>query len=102
MYAIARINSFDEARLAAADESLSGFDKLHAAQPGFLGSVVVDLTNGRRLVVNLWQSEKQATAGLSVLRPEVERVLVPLMTGPSQLVGAGPVISTDLIDSDHE
>jgi hypothetical protein len=81
MYAIARINSFDEARLAAADESLSGFDKLHAAQPGFLGSVVVDLMNGRRLVVNLWQSEKQATAGLSALRPEVERVLVPLMTG---------------------
>jgi len=102
MYAIVRINSFDGARLAAADESLSAFDKLHAAQPGFLGSVVVDLMNGRRLVVNLWQSEKQATAGLSVLRPEVERVLVPLMTGPSQFVGAGPVISTDLIDSDHE
>ena len=75
MYAIARINSFDETRLAAADESLSAFDKLHAAQPGFLGSVVVDSMNGRRLVVNLWQSEKQATAGLSVLRPEVERVL---------------------------
>ena len=63
MYAIARINSFDESRLAAAAERLTSFDKLHAAQPGYRGSVVVDMKDGRRLLVNLWESEQHASAG---------------------------------------
>ncbi len=97
MYAIARINSFDESRLAAAAPRVRSFEKLHAAQPGYRGSLVIDLNDGRRLLVNLWESEQHAFAALSVVGDDVEQVLMPLMSSPSQLLGAGPVVSTDLI-----
>ncbi len=97
MYAVVRLNSFDANKLAAAGDRLKEFDRAHAAQPGYVGSVVVDLYAGRRLVLNLWQSEEHSAAALSVLGPEVGRVLNPLMSHPSELVGAGEVVSSDLI-----
>jgi hypothetical protein len=97
MYAIVRLNTFDEQRLAAAGDELAAFDKLHASQPGYVGNLVVDLGPGRRLVVNLWNSEHDATSALSIVGPEVDRVLTPLMNAPSQVIGTGPVTSTDLI-----
>ena len=96
MYAVARLNTYDPDKLAAAGESLQRFDQLHAAQPGFLGSLAVDLEDGRRLLLNLWESREHSAAGLSVLGPEVHRVLNPLKLGPSQLLGTGPVLSADL------
>ncbi|MEA5455047.1 hypothetical protein SPF06_09985 [Sinomonas sp. JGH33] len=90
-----RINSFDEAKLAEAQENLREFDRLHAAQPGFLGNLTVDLGGGRRFVLNLWRSAEDAQAGLSVLGPEVRRVVEPLLSAPSELIGMGPVISSD-------
>ncbi len=46
--------------VAASRELLEEFDHAHASQPGFLGTVVVDLGQGRRFVLNLWESEKHA------------------------------------------
>ena len=97
MYAIVRVNSFDSEKLAASDGSLEQFQKAHGAQPGYVGTVVVDLQAGRRLVVNLWESQKHSTAALSVLASDVGRLLDPLMSNPSELVGVGTVIYTDLI-----
>jgi hypothetical protein len=57
------------------------------------------LQAGRRLVINLWESEDHSAAALSVVGPEVSRLLEPLMSHPSELVGAGTVISTDLVSS---
>jgi hypothetical protein len=96
MFGIVRINSFDEHKLAAASSDLRDFAGLHASQPGYAGSVTVKLAEGRRLTVNLWDSELDAAAGLSNLRAQVGHVLEPLMAAPSQLIGAGPV-DTDLI-----
>lgn len=96
MFAIVRINSFDEHKLADATTDLRAFARLHASQPGYAGSVTVKLAEGRRLTVNLWDSELHAATGLSNLRAQVGRVLEPVMTAPSQLIGAGPV-DTDLI-----
>jgi hypothetical protein len=45
---------------------------------------------------NLWETEQDAKAGQAVLVPHVQRLLEPLMTGPSQLIGAGEVAATDL------
>src|SRR5215813_7383194 len=97
MYAIARLNSFEPDKLADSADSLQQFDEAHAAQPGYLGSIVIDLHHGRRLVLNLWQSEAHSAAALSTLGPEVRRPLGPLMSKPSELLGAGTVVSTDLI-----
>ncbi len=96
MYAVVRLNSFDVNKLTAGADKLNEFDQTHAAQPGYLGSVVVDLQAGRRLALNLWESEEHAADARSVLGQEVGRLLNPLMSRPSELLGAGPVISADL------
>ena len=98
MYAIVRLNSFDPVKLDASP-ALEQFDQIHRRQPGYVGSIVVDLQAGRRLVLNLWESEEHSAAALSVVGPEVDRLLEPLMSHPSELIGAGTVLSTDLTPS---
>jgi hypothetical protein len=96
MYAVLRLNSYDPEKFERSRQSVEEFDKLHAAQPGYVGSVSVDLGGGRRFAVNLWQSSDHSREAMKVLVPEVDRLLGPLMSEPSQFVGAGEVISFDL------
>jgi hypothetical protein len=93
MYAILRLNTYDSEKMAAAADRMTEFDRLHAAQPGFEGSVGVDLGEGRRFALNLWDSVESSRAGQRVLVPHLERLLVPLMSAPSKFIGAGPVIT---------
>ncbi len=92
MYAVVRVNTWDNAKRAAAAGDVAEFDRIHTEQPGFLGSLVVNLGEGRNAILNLWRSEEQATAALAVVGPAVRRLLEPLMAEPSQLIGAGEVI----------
>lgn len=96
MYAVLRLNAFDPDKLAESANQLEEFDRIHTAQPGFAGSVVVDLGSGRRFMVNLWQSEDASKAAFERLMPEVDRLLTPLLSERSEFVGAGPVIAADL------
>jgi hypothetical protein len=96
MYAVVRLNSFDPIRLADSP-ALEQFDQIHRAQPGYVGTITVDLRSGRHLVLNLWESEEHSAAALSVVGPAVGRLLEPLMSRASEFVGAGTVISTDLV-----
>ena len=95
MQAVLRVNSFDPGKLAAGQEQLEEINRLHAAQPGFLGSVTVDLGGGRQFVLNLWDSEEHRVSGLDALGPAVERLVKPLLAGPSELIGTGPVVASD-------
>ena len=70
MYAVVRLNSFDPIKLAGSP-ALEQFDQIHRTQPGYVGTVVVDVRAGRRLVLNLWESEEDSAAALSVVGPEV-------------------------------
>ena len=97
MYAIIRKNTYDPGTLAQAGPALAQFQALHAAQPGYVGSIDVDTGQGQRIIVNLWHSEHHARAGMTVLVPQVQRLLGPLMAGPSQLIGSGEVAASDLI-----
>ncbi len=92
MYAVVRVNTWDKAKRAVAAGDVAEFDRVHAEQSGFLGSLVVDLGEGRNAILNLWRSEEHATAALPVVGPAVRRLLEPLMAEPSQLVGAGEVV----------
>ena len=96
MYAIVRDTTYDPTRLAQGSEELAEFQALHARQPGYQGSMMVDAGNGRWLTVNLWESEEHATAARSALVPEVRRLLEPVMAAPSQVIGVGPVVASDL------
>jgi hypothetical protein len=93
MYAILRVNTYDQDELASAADRMAEFDRLHAAQPGAQGSIGVDLGEGRRFVLNLWDDVEASRAGQRVLVPHLQRLLVPLMSGPSQFLGAGPVVT---------
>jgi len=101
MQAVMRINTFDPSKLAAGQRQLEEFDAVHAAQPGFLGSVTIDLGSSRRFVLNLWETEKDRLSGLDALGPAVERLVNPLLTEPSQLIGVGRVIASDGIPATH-
>jgi hypothetical protein len=92
MYAVVRLNRFDVDRLAAASEDVAEFDRIHAEQPGFLGSLVVDIGDGGQATVNLWESEEQARAALPAIGPVVEQLLTGLMAESSQLLGTGEVV----------
>ena len=96
MYAIIRKNTYDPGKLAQAGPALAEFQALHAAQPGYAGSIDVDTGQGQRLIVNLWHTEQHARAAMTVLLPHAQRLLGPLMAGPSQLLAAGEVATTDL------
>ncbi len=96
MYAVVRELQYDLAKLPSAAAQLEEFRRLHASQPGYLGSLTVNAGGGRRLVINLWASEEQAFAGRDALEPAVHRLVEPLLAAPSKLLGAGLVIENDL------
>ena len=96
MYAIVRDNLYDSAKLAQGGDQLAEFQALHARQPGYRGTIVVDAGNGRWLAVNLWETAEHAEAARQALLPEVRRLLEPLMARPSQLIATGPVVLADL------
>ena len=68
------------------------FQALHARQPGYVGSYVIDAGDGRLFTVTLWESPTHAAAARAVLEPVVRRVLHPLMNAPSRLLATGPVV----------
>jgi hypothetical protein len=97
MYAVVRRLIYDPARLSAGgQQQLAEFNAIHERQSGFRGSLVIRTDDGGTLAVNLWESERDAMAGLEVLRPAVQQLLEPLLQEPAVLVGAGPVIDTTL------
>jgi|SRR5882724_10906667 len=102
MYTVIRDNQYDPKKLAQSAKEMAEFNAHHAAQPGYEGNMVVDLSNGHMLIVTLWKTEKQAHAARIALEPAIDRLLVPVMTRPSQLIGAGPVVVSDLTKSAGE
>ena len=96
MYAVIRDNQYDPVKLARSAKEMEEFNARHAAQPGYDGNLVIDLSNGHMLIVTLWKTEAQAHAARAALEPDIQRLLVPLMTRPSHLIGAGPVVVSDL------
>ena len=91
MYAIIRKNTYDPDQLAHATAALAELRELHTAQPGYVGSIEVDVGDRQTVVVNLWLAEHDAVAGRTVLVRHVQRLLEPLMLRPSQLLGSGEV-----------
>ncbi|MGH7441020.1 MAG: hypothetical protein ACRENE_35550 [Polyangiaceae bacterium] len=96
MYAVVRRNVYDRTKLAQGAPRLAELDALHRNQPGFLGGISIDAGDGATVLVNLWESEAHAVAGLQILGPHVERLVEPLFAKPSQLLGAGPAVTRDL------
>jgi hypothetical protein len=101
MYAVVRDNTLDSEKLVRDGGNIAEFHAAHAAQAGYLGSVIVDAGSGRQITLTLWRSAEEAEAARIALGPVIQRVLVPLMAAPSALVGVGEVIFNDLSTSDQ-
>lgn len=96
MHAIVRHAHYDPDRLAASPERMVEFERVHSEQPGYAGNLVLDLGGGERIMVTLWETEQDAAAARSTLGPVVRELLAPVERRPSDLVGAGPIVRTDL------
>ena len=76
MFAIARLNTFDPDKLTEAQPELDQFARLHASQPGYAGSLTIDLGDGRRLT---------STCGTtSSMRPTASRTSAARSAGCSR------------------
>ncbi len=95
MYAIIRQNTFDQVKLESGKKQLTEFQEIHSQQPGYSGTIVIDIGNGCQLSVNLWDTEEHATAALPAMIPAVRRLVEPMLVEPSRVIGAGPVVLTD-------
>jgi hypothetical protein len=96
MQAVVRRAHYDPAALRADPQPMVEFERVHAAQPGYAGNVVVDLGGGERILITLWEDEAAATAARTTIGPVVQELLTPVERAPSELLGAGPVLRSDL------
>jgi hypothetical protein len=99
VYAIVRKNIYDPAKLDRGREQLAKFDELHAQQPGFRGTITIDVGNNSKVLINLWDSREAARAGLTQMRPVAENLLQPLLATESALIGEGNVVEDGVFAS---
>lgn len=99
MYAVFRETTYDPENPVEQSPEFREFQKLHAEQKGYKGTVVTDVGDGRYLTLTLWETAEDMHAARKTLGPVVERLLNPLMTTPSTLLGTGKVIESDLWQS---
>jgi hypothetical protein len=99
MYAVVREATYDVEKKARASKQVDEFARIRAQQPGYRGVVTVDIGDGRTLTVALWETEAQSQAASGKITPEAERLMGPLWTSPSRVIGGGEVVYNDLTKS---
>ena len=95
-YAVLRKTRYDPDALAGAEAELEEFQRIHAAQPGYAGNIVIDAGGGTRFTLTLWESEQRAAEARAALGPVVQQLLDPLLVEPAQLLAVGTVLASDL------
>lgn len=91
MYAIVRRITLPTEIDASGSRDLREFQAVHERQPGFIGALEVDEGDGRRLLVNLWESREAAEAGRRNVAPVAATKVVPQAAEPPEFIAAGPV-----------
>ena len=97
MHAVLRETTYAPERPIYKTPEFHEFQELHAGRRGYRGTVLVDAGNGRFLTLTLWETAEDMSAAREALGPIVQRLLDPLMTAPSRLVGTGLVVVDDLL-----
>ena len=97
MYAVFRETRYSPEAAVVESDAYREFNEVHAAQPGYRGTMVVDAGEGRLFTVTLWETAEAMAAARDALAPIVARLLEPRMTTPAVLVGTGRVVVNDLL-----
>ena len=96
MHAVIRETHYAPGEAIYQSRNFEEFQHAHANLRGYVGSVMVDVGEGRFLTLTLWRTAEDMAAAREAMGPVVERTLNPLMTAPAKLVGTGPVVVNDL------
>jgi hypothetical protein len=96
MHAVVRETNYAPDNRIQESPEFQEFQKVHADRHGYRGTIVVDMGNGRFVTLTLWETADDMAAARSALEPVVERLLNPMMTSPSKLLGTGRVVVNDL------
>ena len=96
MHAVVRETTYPTDKPLAERPEFKAFQDAHAAQPGYRGTIVTDLGNGRHITVTLWDTAEHMNAGREAIGPTVKTVIEPIMTAPTRLLGTGQVAYTDI------
>jgi hypothetical protein len=99
MFAVVREATYDSKKRASGSKQVEELARIRAQQPGYQGVVTVDVGDGRTLTVALWETEEQQEAASAKVAPEAQRLMGPLWTTPSRIIGQGEVIHNDIATS---
>jgi hypothetical protein len=99
MYAVFREAAYPAGKAIDETPEFREFQKIHADRPGYVGTIVADAGGGRHLTVTLWRTAEDMDAAREALGPVVERTLNRMMLSPSDLLGTGKVVATDLFET---
>jgi hypothetical protein len=96
MFAVIRETTYPADKPLSERPQFRAFQEAHAEQPGYLGTIVTHLGDGRHITVTLWDSAQHMDAAREAIGPAVSKLLEPIMLAPSRLHGTGEVAYTDV------
>jgi hypothetical protein len=96
MFAVVRETFYPADKPLEQRPEFKAFQNAHAALPGYVGTIVTHLGDGRHLTVTLWDTAKHMNAARDAIAPAVKTLIEPIMTAPTRLVGTGDVTYADI------
>jgi hypothetical protein len=96
MFAVIRETTYPVDKPLSERPQFRAFQKAHAEHPGYRGTIVTHLGDGRHVTVTLWDSAQHMDAAREAIGPTVGKLLEPIMLAPSRLYGTGEVAYTDV------
>lgn len=96
MYAVFRETTYPPDVPIQDSAAFQEFQRLHAGRPGYRGSFVVAVGDGRHLTMTLWRNGDDMHAAREALEPAIGALIAPLMAAPAVLLGTGRVVAMDL------
>lgn len=96
MYAVVRETTYPMDTSLRDRPEFKAFQDAHSALRGYRGTVVTHVGSGRYITVTLWETRDDMNAARDAIGPDVGKLIEPLMTAPSQLIGTGEVAYTDI------
>jgi hypothetical protein len=96
MFAVIRETTYRADKPLAHRSEFKAFQEAHAARPGYLGTIVTHLGNGRHVTVTLWDRAEHMNAARDAIGPAVKTLIEPIMTAPTKLLGTGEVAYADM------
>jgi len=92
MYAVIRESASPSVPTEQLRAGRTEFEALRARQPGFVGSLTVEIGDGKRALVTVWESQQAQQASTAVMAPQAER----LTGATSRIIYQGEVSGNDL------